>query len=437
MTASYLSRIGTSNGYDRSLQNISQRQSELARLQENLTSGKKVLRSSDDPTSAALAERAQTRINRVEADQRALEAQRNAIATGESTLGEVVDRLQEFRELLVQAGNGSYTESERRIISQKLTSLREHILDLSNRTDSNGMPLFAGLGSDKAPFSGPTPLPNDYTYKGLPGQNSSSVNSIPYALDGDSAFMFHPARDGIYNVKLADNTGSGGITGTRTLSTDTVNILDSTKVNESSFKIEIVSVTPGSVAGTISASYRIHETNKDGVTQTHPDQSILDHPSNMPITLQGVPSDPNLGIVGFMEGISINVKGTLQDGDTISISPKRSIFSSLDDAIRDIGGAVNGNASSQAVRQALHAVDAGLNRVMAVRGQAGELLNRADRITESNGKLAAELEENRSRAEDLDMIKGVSEFQNKQTGYQAALQSYAQVKKLSLFDYIR
>jgi flagellar hook-associated protein 3 FlgL len=314
MTASYFSRIGTSNAYDRSLQNISQRQSGLAALQENLTSGKKVLRASDDPTSAALAERALTRINRVQADQRALEAQRNSIATAESTLGEVVDRLQEFRELMVQAGNGTYTDSERRIISQKLTSLREHILDLSNRTDSNGMPLFAGLGSDKTPFVGPTALPDDYTFRGLPGQSASSVNSIPYALDGDSAFMFHPARDG-------------------------------------------------------------------------------------------------------------------------TTSP--SIFSSLDKAIRDLSAATNSSDASLVVREAITDIDKGLDRIMAVRGQAGELLNRADRITDSNSKLSAELEENRSRAEDLDMIKGISDFQNKQTGYQAALQSYAQVKKLSLFDYIR
>jgi flagellar hook-associated protein 3 FlgL len=34
------------------------------------------------------------------------------------------------------------------------------------------------------------------------------------------------------------------------------------------------------------------------------------------------------------------------------------------------------------------------------------------------------------------MIKGISEFQNAQVGYQAALQSYAQVQKLSLFNYI-
>ena len=42
----------------------------------------------------------------------------------------------------------------------------------------------------------------------------------------------------------------------------------------------------------------------------------------------------------------------------------------------------------------------------------------------------------KSRAEDIDMVKGIADFQNQQTGYQAALQSYAQVQKLSLFNYL-
>ena len=34
------------------------------------------------------------------------------------------------------------------------------------------------------------------------------------------------------------------------------------------------------------------------------------------------------------------------------------------------------------------------------------------------------------------MTAAISNFQNRQTGYQAALQSYASVQKLSLFQYI-
>ena len=123
-------------------------------------------------------------------------------------------------------------------------------------------------------------------------------------------------------------------------------------------------------------------------------------------------------------------------GDTITVGERPSIFSVLDDAIKNIGGASNNNAAAQAVSQALGNIDIGMSRVSAVRGQAGDLLNRADNISDNQVKRSIQLEGDRSRAEDLDMIKGISDFQNQQTGYQAALQSYAQVQKLSLFNYI-
>jgi flagellar hook-associated protein 3 FlgL len=71
-----------------------------------------------------------------------------------------------------------------------------------------------------------------------------------------------------------------------------------------------------------------------------------------------------------------------------------------------------------------------------VRGQAGDLMGRAERITANQQKRGVQLESDRSAAEDMDMVKGISDFNNLQTGYQAALQTYAQVQKLSLFNFI-
>ncbi|MBU0748097.1 MAG: flagellar hook-associated protein 3, partial [Gammaproteobacteria bacterium] len=113
-----------------------------------------------------------------------------------------------------------------------------------------------------------------------------------------------------------------------------------------------------------------------------------------------------------------------------------SMFSTLDSAIRDIRSAPNSNAAIQAVGQALGNMDIGLERLHNMRGYAGELLNRADRITGDQEKRSVQLEGDRSRAEDLDMIQGISDFQNQQVGYEAALKSYAMVQKLSLFNFI-
>lgn len=419
MSAPSYARLGSANTYDNALRNISQRQTALSNLQENLTSGKRVVRASDDPTSAAQVERALTRLSRIATDQRALESQTNSIAMAESTLGDVTNALQTFRELVVSAGSGGFTQKDRQTVALQLQGLRDQMFELSNRNDTNGQPLFGALGSALAPFVGPTAQPLDYTFQGLPGQAAAGAVSIPIALDGDSAFMLQPARDGAYNVSM--NTGS-------ILGSSGVKVTNAALVTQSSYQISNIAVVPGTGApvplGQNTTTYDVVETQFDGtvlpsVASAGPAYSALS--PNIPITLAG---------------LTFNITGLPGAGDAIAVQRSPSIFSVLDDAIRDIGGATTNAAGAQAVSQALHNIDIGANRISAVRGQAGELLNRADRISENQEKRAIQVEGDRSRAEDLDMVKGISAFQNQQTGYQAALQSYAQVQKLSLFNYI-
>lgn len=435
------SRLGSANTYDNALRNLSQRQSSLSNLQENLTSGKRVVRASDDPTSAGQAERSLTRIGRIQTDQRGLEAQRNAIAMAEGTLGNVTDALQNFRELVVSAGNGTHTAEERKTIALQLTGLRDQIFAQANTKDTNGQPLFSALGSALTPFVGPQSTSPDYSFTGLPGQMASSNVAIPFTLDGDSAFMHQTARDGVFNATV-NNTTTGAIPTSRSLLTSVVTITDHAVVATTaaasaavlpasaakeypSYTVKFDTVVPDPTTGLTTATYSITEVPPVSAGIVSPAPSVTfttGKPAN--ITVTSVP------------GLSFTITGTPAQNDVVTIDTNPSIFSVLDDAIRDIGGATNSNAANQAIGQALGNIDIGMSRVAAIRGQAGDLLNRADRITSNQEQRSIQLEADRSRAEDLDMIKGLSNFQNQQTGYQAALQSYAQVQKLSLFNYI-
>lgn len=417
MVTNTLSRLGSANTYDNALRNLSNRQSALSSLQENLTSGKKVVRASDDPTGAAQAERALTRIGRIATDQRALEAQRNSIITAEATLGDVNDALQSFRELVVTSGNGAHTAKDRNTIAVQLAGLRDHIFALSNRQDNNGQPLFSALGSALAPFVGPLTTAPDYKFNGLPGQSSSSEVSIPFSLDGDSAFMLQTSRDGVYNVSL--NT----VPANPQIQTGTVTANGAASVTQSSYTITFTAIDSISVPGTTTATYSITES---------PSVSGIIAPASVSYPTGQSASIPVTG----MPGLSLTITGIPAVGNTVQVDPSASVFSVLDDAISDIGSAANSNAATQAIKQALNNIDISMGRVSAIRGQAGDLLNRADRISTNQEKRSIQLEADRSRAEDLDMVKGISDFQNQQTGYQAALQSYAQVQKLSLFNYI-
>jgi flagellar hook-associated protein 3 FlgL len=99
------------------------------------------------------------------------------------------------------------------------------------------------------------------------------------------------------------------------------------------------------------------------------------------------------------------------------------------------GATLIGNLA-HGVAQALTQIDSGMSRLQSSRGYAGDLLNRVDRIDASQQTRSLQLEADRSRAEDLDMVAGLSDLASQQTAYSAALQSYAQIQKLSLFNYI-
>ena len=412
-----LYRVSTANQYDTALRNIGQRNTSLSNLQENLTSGKRVVRPSDDPVSAAQAERAINRLARIQTEQRALETQRNAIAQAESALGDAIGLIQNFRELTVSAGGGTLTPNDRATIANQLQGLREQIVEVANRKDTNGLPLLGALGSALAPFLGPLSTTPDYSFAGLPGQTSSTGVTIPGMLDGDSAFMFNPQRDGVYNAAVS------AIPNTRQLTTSAVTPVDKTLVTGDNYTITFSAVGPGATPGTSTATYTLTNTTTGAISAP---VTVPDYPSDKPLTIA----------MTDVPGLSFTITGNPANGDTITLQPSPSIFSTLDSAIRDIRDAPNSNAAIQAVGQALANMDIGMERLHNMRGYAGELLNRADRITGDQEKRSIQLEGDRSRAEDLDMIKGISDFQNQQVGYEAALKSYAQVQKLSLFNFI-
>lgn len=402
-------RLGSANTYDNALQNIYARQTELSTQQEKLTSGKNINRVSDDPTGAARAERAMTRITRVATDQRALDLQRNSITMAESTLGDATSTIQDLRELVVSAGNGAFSARDRATIAQKMTGLRDQLFAQANRTDTNGIPLFGGLGGPSAPF---TDLPSGVTFNGIAGQRASTEISVPGAMNGQAIWMNVPSGNGSFNVALPELPS---VPNTGTLWTDPGQVISPTALTGNNYSVEF------SVAA--------------GVTTYTVFNDTLDPTHLVPL----VAAQPYVdGQAIAFDGMSFVAHGAPSNNDKVllSASTPSNIFQIIDDAIKGIDGAASDNKLSQSLALALKQIDAGMDRIQAARGQAGHWLNQADNIETTQSGRTIQLSADKSRAEDLDMVKGISDFSKFQTGYQAALQSYAQVQKLSLFNYI-
>lgn len=449
-------RVGTANMYDNAIRNVSARQTSLVNLQENLTSGKRVVRASDDPVSAAQAERALTRISRIQTEQRALENQRNAIAQAESSMGDAIGLVQEARQLIVSAGSGTLSPSDRITIANQLQSLRDQLSAVANRTDTNGIPLLGALGSAQSPFEGPLNGIPDYKFAGQAGQTASGGVTIPNTLDGDSAFMFDAKRDGSFHADITLGTSTvimpgatlpsvpGAGQSDRALTTSVITVAEGTSFNKNpatglayTYSVKFSDVEFDPLNNTLSATYNVSSTDPNFVDPGDQTLNPIKIGEKGEFSINGLPAGMSMTVTTLpTRALDGTITPSPANGDTIKISPQASVFSVIDQAISDIKAAPNSNVAAQAIGQALANIDIGLERMSNIRSYAGELLNRADRITGDQSKRSEQLEADRSRAEDLDMIKGISDFQNQQTGYQAALQTYASVQKLSLFNYI-
>lgn len=401
-----INRIGTANMYDSTINNLGSRQSSLVDLMEKTTAGKRVLRASDDPVAAAQAERARTRITRSENDQRVLGSQRDVIAQGESELGKAHGALQDFRDLLVQAGNGSYDQVARDALVQQMQSLREQILGYANAKDSNGLPIFRGLGSPDTPLQS---TPPGSTSQLNPGQSTGSDTGLPISLDGHAAWLNVPTGNGVFEVGSgASNSGKA--------SADVGSVTDPSKVTGDSYTL-VFSKDPA----TGEVSYVI---NSSSATASNPVVPATPYKDGQAITIGGQ---------------QISIKGDPANGDSFTMSPSKrtDIFTVLDQAIATVkSGTTGSTALQQGLGRSMSELDSGMNRVQAMRSYAGDQLNRADRLESDMKDQGLTQEGARSRAEDIDMITALSDIETQKVGLQAALQSYAQMQKLSLFNYI-
>ncbi len=398
--ATNFTRISTADAYDSAVQRLATRQQELSKMQENLTAGKRVLRASDDPTAAAQAERARTRMSRIATDQRALDVQRNALSTAESTLGNAGTLMQNLRELIVKAGNTTtYSATDRDAMALEMRGLRDQILALANEKDGNNAPLFSGLGSTSAPF---VDAAGGVIFQGIPGQAAATTTAVPSSLDGYATWMNVP-------------TGNGIVTITQTAGTSAV------------WSDQSAIADPAALTG---HNYSIQFTVNAGVTT----YSVVDNTSATTV----VSNQPYVaGKDITFDGLKVTLQGTPVNGDSLSVAPstRNSVFDIIDRAIAIVDGSAGGTLAHDVARS-LSEVDSAMARLQSSRAQAGELLNRVDNITDSNSARTIIQEADRSRAEDLDMVKGLSDFKTQETAYSAALASYAQIQKLSLFNFL-
>jgi flagellar hook-associated protein 3 FlgL len=396
-------RVSTANTYDVSIDAIARRHEELRRSQEQLSTTKRVNRGSDDPAAAARAERARAGIDRTAANERAVDASRTAMSMAESALGDATNLLQHARETIVGAGNGAYSDAERKALASEIRNVRAQLLQLANSDDGAGGYMFGGQGSSAPPF---VDAPGGVQFVGSTGSTSVADDSgLPLTVDGQRTWLQGRTGNGTFETSVVTATGTAWI--------DSGQVTNPAAVTDSVYTIEFA------VDATGATTFSIFE---DGVATAQADVAYV---SGQAIEINGQ---------------SVKVTGKPADGDEFRMDPSTDALSTFDVLDRIATQLESGGRNSGQVAQGtafgLRDLDAVLARVQSVRSDTGEALNRIDTAT---GRLEAQKlaqTNERSLAEDLDMVEAISEFQARQSSYDAALKAYSMVQRLSLFNYI-
>lgn len=398
-------RVSTATLYATTIANLQTRQSDLSRSQAQMTSGKRVSQLSDDPTAAAQAERAHIAQQRIASEQRSVEASRSAMTLAESALGQIGDVLHSAREVMVNAGNASYGPGERSALTMQLQQLRGQLLALANQHDGAGAYTFGGQGGNAAPF---LDTPGGMVYAGTGGQASvSSSEQMPTAVDGQSIWLSARSGNGVYVTSAAPaNTGQAWI--------DAGGVSNPAALTGANYDV-VFSVSGGGAM--------VYDVLKDG----------------LPTAVVGAAY--NSGTAITVDGLSFNITGAPAAGDRFSTTPSTASLNPFAALDRATAALQNANATqgqtAQAVSDGLRDLDAVMSHMQSARSGAGAALSRLDSIESRDQDRTLWAKSVQSSAEDLDMVQAVSNFQNQQSGYQAALQTYAMVQRLSLFEYLR
>lgn len=393
-------RISTANSFDNTVYQLQKRQADMADAQEQLTSGKRVNRASDDPAAAARAERALASASRAEAQMRATDASRRAMEMTEGALGDADDLLQKARETLVASGNASYTDAERKSLANDIRQVRTQLMAVANRSDGAGGYVFGGQGSAQPPF---VDLPSGVQFRGSGGElQAASGEALPLTMDGNATWLSARSGNGVFSTGTTSTTAW----------VDAGRVTNPSALTGSTYSVEF------SVAG--------------GVTT----YSVL--ADGAPTAAAGVPYVSGRAIE--VDGIAFNVSGTPANGDTVTASPSTaiSVFDALDRAAAALELPQQNNAQrAQMTSTSLADLTAVMGNLSSARALSGQTLNLADTVTNRLQDLKLNNETVRANAEDLDMVQAISDFKNQQSGYDAALQSYAMVQRMSLFQYLK
>lgn len=139
------------------LSNINRITTDMAKLNDQVSSGRQMSKLSDNPVNLTVALSLRTNLNEITQYQENLSYGTNKIEASESSLSQIKEQIIRAKELAIQAANATMTTDNRALLAPEVGHLFEQTITLGN-TDINGQYIFGGYRTTGYTETEPAPF---------------------------------------------------------------------------------------------------------------------------------------------------------------------------------------------------------------------------------------------------------------------------------------
>ncbi len=395
-------RVSTKTMSDMLVSTMLEQQATLSKTQLQLSTGKRILTPSDDPTGSVRVVDLKSAIGRVDQYQVNADRASSRLEQEESVLFGITNLLQRSHQLGIQGNNTAVVSAlDATAIAAEVRQLVDELEGLVNSRDSSGDYIFAGYKSGTKPFV--RTATDTYTYNGDQGQRQLQISADRTIADGDNGF------DLFVNVDTGPFASVAGIAAT-----------SFTAIADGDLTINGISV--GGIPAAANAAERAGQI-RDAINAI----SDITHVS------ADLGASTTVALTSSAGDIAVVAASTadtgLSTGTTAATTGKRNIMETLLQMASSL-------EAGDTVDRYLNDIKLAMDNVSDVHSLVGARMNATDEQVEVNADIKLALQTHLSSVEDIDYTEAISEFNRQTVALQAAQQAYVKVQGLSLFNFL-
>ncbi len=179
-------RIADKMNFDQVNANLGKNRSEMAELQNQAATQKRVTKPSDDPLAATRVLQTRTEIGAGKQFLKSIAQAKNFLEYSDQSLGELTDVLVRAKELAINLSSDASSSAEtRQVAGTEIRQLFNQAVQVGNRKQGDRF-LFGGFKTTKPPFD------KDGSYRGDSGEMKITINKeakVAMNMPGDRIFL--------------------------------------------------------------------------------------------------------------------------------------------------------------------------------------------------------------------------------------------------------